>query len=202
MAAFLILDAFVGFDASSLLSLSKSCRHCWRLLIIGGISLLLSVLESCCRQRCLVVIAFLLVLVAYSLLISASVIFSALSLLLPSASCRRCHCWRLVCVGGIFLLLLLSASRCRRRRLVVVFGVLLSSLFCRCRWRHPFLWLLPSDHAPHRCCRRWCLVVVVGVSCCRRRLVFVVVVGFLSLLLSEASCGCCWWWRFGVLWKA
>ena len=108
-------------------------------------------------------------------------ILSIISTLSPSASHRRCRCWRLV----------------------VVVDISSSLLFHRCQQRSTLSWLHPSASAPRR--RRCCRCRCHWVSFCRWRLVVVVVVEFLSLVSSSlgvlsltASC-CCYCCRLVVV---
>ena len=111
--------------ALALASLFRQRRR--RLLNVGGVSLLSSFSAPSCRCRSLIavvgVVAVLLLSLAASLLVAASVGFCAL---LPLSAPAYRHCrWRLLDVGGVLVLSSLLAScgfRCRQRLVIFVGG--------------------------------------------------------------------------------
>ena len=122
-AVSLLLAAFVGFGASSLLSSSASSCHCWRILIVGGVSFscrwLLVVIvvvsssssESSCRCCVVVVGGGFPPRACFRRILRLVVVFAiGISLLLLMLASCRCH-WRqrrlfVVVVVGFFLFFL------------------------------------------------------------------------------------------------
>ena len=172
---------FVVVVGVSLLSAVSLCCRCCELLVIVGIvlPLLSSPAASLASRRCCCI-----------LVVGGGV---------PPFGCFR-RIWHLVVVGVVSVSLLLAESLCcrQRRLLVVVVSILSLYLSCRCWWRRPSSWLLPSDPAPRRHCRHWRLVVAVGVSLSsallaypyrqRRLFIVVAVLGVSALLLSRRCC--------------
>ena len=158
-----------------------------RLFFVVFVNFSLSFLTSRRRFRRLVLVTVLLLLLAVSLLVVASVGLFALLSLFPLEFRRRR--WCLLVVGVIGISLSFAASRCRWRCLILVTVSLLSTEAS----------LLVAASVGF--CGSF-LLLLLASPCCRRRIVVALFFGFLLLLLSAASHSCRRRRRRGILCKS